>query len=364
MMTIEETDDLEVMTELINHPDVRDVMGFRQHVPFDVIWREGMTMLVFRDDVGKALGCIWLDMLDEAGVSTPFAHVAFTRAIRGRDALKAISGAINWCFLNRDWQEIWAKAPFRRSHLLLKHLGWEDIREEVEQSEILGEIRRKVIRLKRQWWWERIAHRPFFVTGFPRSGTAWIANLLTNSGSLCIHEIGQFGAGADIWLYSGENRGTSDPSILVTSTLIQDNRDAPVVWIRRDRDEAEASFVKYSSKLGAVITPEQIHELFDKIEMAAACALVGRENVIVVDFKNLFTVESAERIWKHCLPKLPFDKTRAKILCGFNVQQDLIRSWNRNTPNPIEAEPERPRLTAGKDRWHDGSEVGFHKDRF
>ena len=48
----------------------------------------------------------------------------------------------------------------------------------------------------------------------------------------------------------------------------------------------------------------------------------------------------------------------------FNVQQDLIRSWNRNTPNPIEAEPERPRLTAGKDRWHDGSEVGFHKDRF
>ena len=165
-------------------------------------------------------------------------------------------------------------------------------------------------------------------------------------------------------MYSSEYRGTADPSILVTTTMVQDNQDAPVVWIRRDRDAAEKSFVKYSSKIDGLITPEQIHELFDKIELTAACALVGRKNVLVVDFKELFTVESAERIWKHCLPKLPFDKIRAKILCGFNVQQDLLGSWVGSVPNPIEAEPERPRLTAGKDRWHDGSEVGFHKDRF
>lgn len=363
-MTIEETDDFSVMTELINHPDVRDVMGFRDFAPFEAIWRPGMTMLVFRDDVGQALGCIWLDMLDEEGIPTPFAHVAFTRALRGRDALKAISGAINWCFLHRDWPEVWAKAPFRRSHMLLKHLGWVDVREEDLDTELIGRIHRKVIKLSRESWWARIAHRPFFVTGFPRSGTAWTANLLTNNGALCVHEIGQFGVGADIWLYSGENRGTSDPSIFLTGTLVQDNRDAPLVWIRRDRGEAEASFVKYVAKLGALLTPERIHEIFDRIELEAAGALVGRKNVIVVDFKDLFTVESAERIWRHCLPKLPFDKTRAKILCGMNVQQDLLRAWNRNTPNPLEAEPERPRLTAGKDRWHDGSEVGFHKDRF
>lgn len=359
-MTIEETDDLELLTELINHPDVQEVMGMPGKIDFANIWRERMTMLLFRDASETPLGFIWLDMQREGEVEVPVAHVAFTKALRGRSALKAITGAINWCFLNRDWETIWAKAPFRRSHMLLKMLGWEDVRVDVETVPILGRIARHVVRLSRQDWYKRIAHRPFFVTGFPRSGTAWCANLLTSGGALCPHEVTQWGPGGDIWMYSSEYRGTADPSILVTTTMVQDNADAPVVWIRRDRATAESSFAKYIEKAGIEMPEGGITALFDRIETAAGLALVGRENVLVVDFDTLFTVESAEKIWKHCLPKLPFDRVRAKILCGMNVQQDLRRAWNHQSPNPLEAEerPELPRLT--KD---DGSS-GIHRDLY
>lgn len=336
-MTIEETADLETCSQLLNHPDVR--LGVDRDVDFSVMYRDDMTVLLFRDNNDLPVGVIWLDMQDEGGKKVPVAHMAFTRQVRGRKALKAITGATNWCFLHRDWPVIWAKPPFRRSYRLMKMLGWEDVREETVPAAYLGDVKRKVIILKRQVWWTRIAHRPFFVTGFPRSGTAWCANLLTSGGALCLHESTRFGANSDIWLYSEECRGTADPTILLNTTMVQDNKDAPVVWIRRDRKTAEKSFTKYASKLDNV-EPLNVTELFDKLETAAELALVGRENVLVVDFDRLFTVESAEKIWKHCLPKLPFDKIRAKILCGFNVQQDLYGSWSGTVPNPIEAEPE------------------------
>ena len=359
-MTIEETNDLDLLTVLINHPDVQEVMGLPGKIDFANIWRERMTMLLFRDAAGEPIGFIWLDMQLEGGVEVPVAHVAFTKALRGRTALKAITGAINWCFLNKDWPTIWAKAPFRRSHMLLKMLDWEDVRVDVETFPILGTVHRHVMRLSRETWYRRIAHRPFFVTGFPRSGTAWCANLLTSGGALCPHEVTQWGPGGDIWMYSSEYRGTADPSILVTTTMVQDNLDAPVVWIRRDRAAAEKSFEAYTKKAGIEIPDGGIHALFDRIETAAGLALVGRQNVLVVDFDNLFTVESAEKIWKHCLPKLPFDRVRAKILCGMNVQQDLRRAWNHQAPNPLETE-EKPDMLSIRD---DRRSSDIHKDLF
>jgi hypothetical protein len=335
-MTIEETLDLETCSQLLNHPDIR--LGVDRDVQFESIYREDMTVLLFRNEEGLPVGLIWLDMQDESGKMVPVAHMAFTRAARGRKALKAITGATNWCFLHRDWPVIWAKPPFRRSYLLMKMLGWEDVRDETVPAGYLGDVKRKVIILQRKVWWKRIAHRPFFVTGFPRSGTAWCANLLTSGGALCLHEGTRFGPNSDIWMYSEEHRGTADPTILLNTTMVQDNCDAPVVWIKRDRKASQDAFGKYIQRSGQSING--LDEFYDKLENAAELSLVFRPNVLVIDFDKLFTVESAEKIWNHCLPNLPFDKIRAKILCGFNVQQDIYSAWSNTAPNPILAEPE------------------------
>jgi len=75
--------------------------------------------------------------------------------------------------------------------------------------------------------------------------------------------------------------------------------------------------------------------------------LESRPNTLVIDFKQAFTPAAIEDVWCHCLPKLPFDKTRAEFLRAMNVQQNLNYILSNGVPNPIDygqalALPESP----------------------
>lgn len=62
----------------------------------------------------------------------------------------------------------------------------------------------------------------------------------------------------------------------------------------------------------------------------------SRPNTLVIDFKQAFTPAAIEDVWCHCLPKLPFDKTRAEFLRAMNVQQSLPYIIKHGVPNPID----------------------------
>ena len=322
-MTIEPTRDFKVMESIFRNPEVSDEFGgLPEGWNISIIDKPESVYLLVRLNDGTPAGLIWGDWQD-VGLTW---HIMATRKIRGRMALKAIKGAINWVFLHggEELTEIYAKAPFRKSYFLMKMLGWEDVKTVQENwGGRWGVVTRRIVKLTRKKWLANSAFPPFFVTGYPRSGTAWAANLLTHNGAYCLHEGSVYGGGMEAWICGGKNRGVSEATITLTSTILQDSLDSRVVWIKRDKESASKAFKKWSVENG-VLRPDQMPNvdiLFDRLEKSFDLILTKHPGVLVIDFKDLFTVESAEKIWRWCLPGLDFDRTRAQILCGMNVQQ-------------------------------------------
>lgn len=92
-------------------------------------------------------------------------------------------------------------------------------------------------------------HR-FFITGFPRSGTAWVANYLTHGNSFCYHE--GLATHKSIDTFSdmlndteAEHVGDSDTVIAgVLPWLYEKYPDAKYVFIERDQADVEQSLVE------------------------------------------------------------------------------------------------------------------------
>jgi hypothetical protein len=95
--------------------------------------------------------------------------------------------------------------------------------------------------------------RLFFVTGFPRSGTAWMANLLTDGTSVCLHDVllncgnvEQLAA-----LMKGYD-GVSDPALaLVWPDVARRWPKARWIVMRRDGEEALESYERFLREHGA-----------------------------------------------------------------------------------------------------------------
>ena len=89
----------------------------------------------------------------------------------------------------------------------------------------------------------------FFITGLPRSGTAWIANYLTYGNSFCFHEgladydsIHDFAAMLD--QTEAECVGDSDTVITgILPWLYEKYPDARYVFIQRNRYDVEQSLI-------------------------------------------------------------------------------------------------------------------------
>lgn len=319
-MRLSETTDWDQIAEVFQVPEVREELRLPADWDVRVLDLPGSVFLRFHMNDGRLAGLIWFDEQAEGVVG----HVAFTKLCRGRRAVKAIWAAANYAFLTRDWTAIWTKAPFAKSHLLVRLLGWEDVRvEESDWGPPWGVMKKRIAVLTREKWLQRSAFPPYFVTGYPRSGTAWIANLLTSGGGYCLHEGTLLGAALDAWLCGAPHRGTSDSSILLTSKLVQANPDAKVIWVQRNKEQARQAFLKwlYAGPLSKQIPPDQFQRLFDQLDEAQEQHLRLRSNVLVVPFRELFLPETAEKIWRYVYPTLEYDKVRGKMLCGLNVQQ-------------------------------------------
>ena len=167
----------------------------------------------------------------------------------------------------------------------------------------------------------------FFITGLPRTRTAWLANFLTyGDKSLCYHEAF---ADGDIETVFGMTKcdyiGNSDcGNTYFLSSIRTLYPNAVHVLIKRPAGEVKVS-------LGKLLN-EDVNDTVDKL----SAHIEDYERItrpLVVDFKDLDSENIIRKIWGACLPEIPFDKPRWEMLRMMNVQitkerlADLKRRW-------------------------------------
>ena len=157
---------------------------------------------------------------------------------------------------------------------------------------------------------------PFFITGLPRSRTAWLSNLLTYKDSFCYHEALTHCRKVDDLksIFARHNEryvGTADSGIpLFWKQLTVLFPKAPIVVVRRDFGDVCKS-VKASIQediSGVVLLHQRLEELIDY------------RKCLEVDYNKLSDPETILKIWRHCLGDTPFDMARWEMLDAMNIQ--------------------------------------------
>lgn len=157
----------------------------------------------------------------------------------------------------------------------------------------------------------------FFITGLPRSRTAWLANLMTYNGAFCLHEGAKLfpdKEGYVDWLRSGHAAHVGDSSSGLLKTpeiLLHDFPDAPLVLIDRPVDEAEQA-LKDSFGVGFGEDKEQIVSAMEKLRR--------RSNTLIINYSSLDSLTVIKNIWFHLLTFVPFDAAPAAMLGELTVQ--------------------------------------------
>lgn len=164
---------------------------------------------------------------------------------------------------------------------------------------------------------------PFFITGLPRSRTAWLANLFTTDRSFCHHDLScRVGSLKELlFLLRKRHVGDSDSGLMaIYPQLIERLPDSPWVLVRRDFDLAWESLSRF-------LTGTMLTNLTDEVRMELrqsyddVCRLMlGNPKCLIVDFTTLANITQIDRVWRHCLPDLPFDVYRAQTLEKFHVE--------------------------------------------
>jgi len=141
----------------------------------------------------------------------------------------------------------------------------------------------------------------FAIVALPRSGTAWMANLLTTDGIVCWHDpLATLRNPNDV---IGLNGGISDTGMCLYPELI--NAVKKKIVIVRDRYQCEYSLKKIGVNLPFLDLAES------RLNLIKAD--------IVVKFDDLFGYEAANKIHEFCIGK-PLSKDRHALLNGLNVQ--------------------------------------------
>lgn len=151
----------------------------------------------------------------------------------------------------------------------------------------------------------------FMVLGGPRSGTTWLANLLTTDTTLCLHDplLEHTSAVLDNMHIPGMRIGISDTSALLFPDWLSQHRAKRVVlW----RDPAE--FNQSLRALGLV-----------EIDGPAHARRIGAvpKGVPVFPWTGIFEWRTARSICKHL--DVPFNRWRFEELKKMNVQPQFSR---------------------------------------
>lgn len=167
---------------------------------------------------------------------------------------------------------------------------------------------------------------PFFITGMPRSRTAWLANWLTTDRSLCVHDP----VGSVVPVIGGKLVGVSGPEVCCAWDSFRAAwPDSP--WLVVTRADAKYAFKRVLSEHMEI--PDQFDTWWaGRLELLAQIVADGGARVLSVKFEDLDREETARTIWRHLLPELPFDRERWELLNDLTVTQDIWKRKARTWP--------------------------------
>ena len=166
---------------------------------------------------------------------------------------------------------------------------------------------------------------PFFITGLPRSRTAWLANLLTHGRSFCLHDGTLRGLPELIATMKtlGDSHavvGDADSGLLFyVEELKQLFPKARWVFVKREPVAAQMSYKRHFNGRDPYLLPgTDLVPLFRKLadQYAQARNMVHH---LEVPFERLDDVETVKAVWDWCLPHDPFDAVRAEQLLRLRV---------------------------------------------
>jgi hypothetical protein len=163
---------------------------------------------------------------------------------------------------------------------------------------------------------------PFFITGLPRSRTAWLANFMTYGGAYCRHEGLWKEAETITWLGAGPHRGLADSTLpFAWERLSQSFPTFSLVIVEREPEASFDSLLGFLDRGELRVNRTLLRHRFEGLGRALR-VLKHSTPHIAVKFEDLHKLETLHRIWEHCVP-FPFDMTRAEMLETLNVQQEL-----------------------------------------
>jgi hypothetical protein len=174
----------------------------------------------------------------------------------------------------------------------------------------------------------------YFITGLPRSRTAWISNLLTSGCSFCWHDAAKFGGVAGICsaldaalLMPGVKvAGNSDSGLAMFSRRLMEIYPLAkwvIVW--RDFESALEDFIKAftADPYTGIPAPEPAtaRQVFQNIlsKLDELKAKISQDRLLELNVDQLDNMADVRRLWDFCVPHEPLNVDRWLQLDGFNI---------------------------------------------
>lgn len=177
----------------------------------------------------------------------------------------------------------------------------------------------------------------FFITGYPRSRTAWLANMLTYANSFCYHDgLGQCVRVSDLahlFLSASDdltiNRiGNSDSGLsFVWKEVNEYFPEANWIIIRRPKEDCKTSFSnEFVGRSGGYagirsIDASSVAPVFDQIEsnLEALVSGIPAFRLMQVSYNDLNDQEVCRKIWRKLVSGTSFNVKRWQILDSVKV---------------------------------------------
>lgn len=160
--------------------------------------------------------------------------------------------------------------------------------------------------------------KPFFVTGFPRSRTAWLAVWLTTDRTICYHDPMGVTLEELQARNPGKRVGISGPE---TCLMWEEHQDAPWLVVRREQQAALDAFLPICTQYLPSVSVWEVRKLFDA-RLTQLNRMRGPQ-VLRVEYEELNMEHWARQVWAHLMPDQPFDVERWRMLNRLNIQQNL-----------------------------------------
>lgn len=157
---------------------------------------------------------------------------------------------------------------------------------------------------------------PFFVTGLPRSRTAWVANWLTTDMTICFHDVEP----ETSKFLLNKRVGFAGPELIWKMRELERSfPSAPWLFLMRDPDECLASWKKAAGKVLPHSHPDFALLWKKRVEILEDSDGLPLHS-LVISYEELDEEPVARAVWQHLIGT-PFDLDRWKMLTEFNIQQ-------------------------------------------